>query len=70
MYLFHVEYHVRDADTDLVVHYDNTNNTAPNVLKMEACKVISLEDTERPVATIKAKREENGGLRSCPQTNF
>ena len=28
MYLLHVECHVRDAATDLVVHLDNTNNTA------------------------------------------
>ena len=33
-HLFHVEYHVRDAVTNLVVHKDNTNNIAPNALEM------------------------------------
>ena len=55
--------------TDLVVHQDNINSTALNVLEMWVCQAI-LEDTERLVATIKAKREENGGLGGGPPVIF
>ena len=35
-----------------------------------ACQTISLDDTERPAVTVKAKQDENGGLGACPQKNF
>ena len=66
MYLFHVEYQVRDAAADLVVHQDNVNDTAPGVSEMGSCLAISLDDTDWPVATVKTKQEENGGLGACP----
>ena len=37
MYLFHLEYHARDAVTDLIVHYYSTSNTALNRLEIGAC---------------------------------
>ena len=39
----------------------------PMCLEMRTCKAISLDDTERPVATLKAKWEGNGGEGACLQ---
>ena len=52
---------------DLVVRCDNTCNgcnTAPDVLEMEVCHGISLDDAERPLATVKIAggKQGSGGL--------
>ena len=64
LHLFHVEYHFKDAVTDLVVHEDNTNNTAPNV--GGHARLLLMDDTERPIAAVKAKENSLG---ACPQRN-
>ena len=43
---------------------------SPMGLETGGCQAISLDDKERPVATVKVKREENRGLGACPQNTF
>jgi len=45
--------------------------TAPNVLEMEVCREAHTWMTQnRPVATVRVKWEEDGGLEACPHKNF
>ena len=52
MYSSYVEYQVRDAVTDMVVHQGNANNTVPNVLHMGACPFCYIEGTPNRVLLV------------------